>query len=233
MKSLVLHTAWCYISGEHGQGKFEIDHSWVHIHSSKRACYRLVSGLVQENKWIKIKSTHLMKTETNPISRTRFRSCVWFVFPITIKPVKVLGRMRSMRMYWLLLSGCSVRILQTSLPNKLLSRWWRELESSYCMHLSVIVKVCISEIALGQVFRSLTRLMLVCIAVAVTLFLNDVNPFTPKFKKYIRELVKIGSIMISHLSKLRKAKFFILCDVIFLAVYRRNLILITLGSERI
>ena len=101
------------------------------------------------------------------------------------------------------------------------------------MHLSVIVKACISEIALGQVFRSLTRLMLVCIAVAVTLFLNDVNPFTPKFKKYIRELVKIGSIMISHLSKLRKAKFFILCDVIFLAVYRRNLILITLGSERI
>ena len=30
------------------------------------------------------------------------------------------------------------------------------------------------------------------------------------------EVVRIGSIIIFHLSKLRKAKFFILCDVILL-----------------
>ena len=30
------------------------------------------------------------------------------------------------------------------------------------------------------------------------------------------EVVRIGSIIIFHLSKLLKAKFFILCDVIFL-----------------
>ena len=30
------------------------------------------------------------------------------------------------------------------------------------------------------------------------------------------EVVRIGRIIIFHLSKLRKAKFFILCDVIFL-----------------
>ena len=51
-----------------------------------------------------------------------------------------------------------------------------------------------------------------------------VNPFTPKFKRYIlptrnvqvSEVVRIGSIIIFHLSKLWIAKFFILCDVIFL-----------------
>ena len=53
------------------------------------------------------------------------------------------------------------------------------------------------------------------------------NPFTPKFKKYIRdpkqfqekrvsEMVRIGSIIIFRMSKLWKAMFFILCDVIFL-----------------
>ena len=53
-----------------------------------------------------------------------------------------------------------------------------------------------------------------------------VSPSTPKFKKYILsivykekgkgEVVRIGSIIIFHSSKLWKAKFFILCDVIFL-----------------
>ena len=53
------------------------------------------------------------------------------------------------------------------------------------------------------------------------------NPFTPKFKKYTlptfqSEMYKwgtvaqTGSIIIFHLSMLWKAKFFILCDVIFL-----------------
>ena len=52
------------------------------------------------------------------------------------------------------------------------------------------------------------------------------NTFTPTIKKYIlptflktkciSEVVRIGNIIISHLSKLGKAKFFILCDVIFL-----------------
>ena len=45
--------------------------------------------------------------------------------------------------------------------------------------------------------------------------------------------MRIGSITIFHLSKLWKAKFFVLCDVIFLAVSgcRGNLILITLGRS--
>ena len=52
------------------------------------------------------------------------------------------------------------------------------------------------------------------------------NYFTPKLKKYIlptflkrnvwSEVVRSGSKIIFHLSKLWKAKFFILCDVIFL-----------------
>ena len=35
-------------------------------------------------------------------------------------------------------------------------------------------------------------------------------------RKCTSEVVRIGSITIFHLSKLCKAKFFILCDVIFL-----------------
>ena len=46
------------------------------------------------------------------------------------------------------------------------------------------------------------------------------NPFIPKIKpfkeKYISEVVRIGSIIIFHLSELWKAKFFLLCGVIFL-----------------
>ena len=45
------------------------------------------------------------------------------------------------------------------------------------------------------------------------------------------EVARICSIIILHLSKLRKAKFSILCDVIFLV--RGNLTLITLRSERV
>ena len=39
---------------------------------------------------------------------------------------------------------------------------------------------------------------------------------TLKREMYICEVVRIGKLIISHLSELRKAKFFILCDVIFL-----------------
>ena len=59
------------------------------------------------------------------------------------------------------------------------------------------------------------------------------KPFIPKLKKstfsqpfgenYISEVVRITGINIFHLSKRCKAKFFILCDVIFLVkfeVYR-------------
>ena len=44
--------------------------------------------------------------------------------------------------------------------------------------------------------------------------------------------MRIGSVIIFHLSKLCKAKFSILCAVIFL-VCRGNSKLITLGSERV
>ena len=47
------------------------------------------------------------------------------------------------------------------------------------------------------------------------------------------EAVRICSIIISHLSKLWKVKFSILCDVIFLGGCRGNLILITLRGERV
>ena len=45
--------------------------------------------------------------------------------------------------------------------------------------------------------------------------------------------MRIGSIIIFHLSKLWKAKFFILCDVIFWWGCSGNLKLITVGSERV
>ena len=55
---------------------------------------------------------------------------------------------------------------------------------------------------------------------------SELEPLTPKFKKYnlptsfeeqcILEVLRIGSIIIFHLSKLWIAKFFIFCDVIFL-----------------
>ena len=68
------------------------------------------------------------------------------------------------------------------------------------------------------------------------------NPFTPKFKstfsqpfreKCISEVVRISSIIIFHLRKLWRAKFFILCDVAFWWGCKGNLSLITLGSERV
>ena len=58
-----------------------------------------------------------------------------------------------------------------------------------------------------------------------------IKPFTSKFKKYILpkkciiEVVRIGSIIIFRLSKLYKAiqaKFFILCDAIFLVRLKAN-----------
>ena len=45
--------------------------------------------------------------------------------------------------------------------------------------------------------------------------------------------MRIGSLIIFHLSEQWKAKFFIQCDVIFWRGCRRNLTLITLGSERV
>ena len=58
------------------------------------------------------------------------------------------------------------------------------------------------------------------------------NPSTPKFKivhspslrkgKRISEVVRIGSIIIFHWSKLWKVKFFMLCDVIFLVRLQRK-----------
>ena len=64
-----------------------------------------------------------------------------------------------------------------------------------------------------------------------------INTSTSKFKTKVhspnilhRGTVRIGSIIICHLSKLWKAKFSILCGVICLV--RGNLTLITLGSEQ-
>ena len=57
-------------------------------------------------------------------------------------------------------------------------------------------------------------------------FVCSFTPLTPSSKsessqpfkeKCMSDAVRIGSIIIFHLSKLWKAKFFILCDVIFLA----------------
>ena len=50
-------------------------------------------------------------------------------------------------------------------------------------------------------------ILVVCTCVALN---------TPKFKKNKSEVVRIGSIIICHPNKLCKAKFFILCDGIFL-----------------
>ena len=51
-------------------------------------------------------------------------------------------------------------------------------------------------------------------SLAVTLP-NSTSTFTQTFES-ISDVLRIGSIIIFHLSKLRKAKFFMLCDVIFL-----------------
>ena len=45
--------------------------------------------------------------------------------------------------------------------------------------------------------------------------------------------MRIGSIIISHLSKQGKARFFILCDVIFLVGLQENFEVITIGSARV
>ena len=75
------------------------------------------------------------------------------------------------------------------------------------------------------------------------LYASDLNPFTPSSKrtfshpfkeKCISEVARIhGSIF--HLSKqLWKAKFFILCDVVFLVRLQENFgPWFTLGSERV
>ena len=62
--------------------------------------------------------------------------------------------------------------------------------------------------------------------------LSSKSTFSQTFKeKCIIEVVRIGSIIIFHLRKLWKTKFFILCDVTLLV--RGNLILITLDSESV
>ena len=70
---------------------------------------------------------------------------------------------------------------------------------------------------------------------------SKLNPFTPKFKKYILptfqwEMYKWGSEnwlynYLSFVSKLWKAKFFILCDVIFLVLGLQRKF--EIGSERV
>ena len=59
------------------------------------------------------------------------------------------------------------------------------------------------------------------------------STFSQPFReKCAIEVVRISSIFIFHLSKLWKAKFFILCDVIFLVRLQGNVKLISLGSKR-
>ena len=69
-------------------------------------------------------------------------------------------------------------------------------------------------------------------------------PLTPKFKlkctfsqllkeNCLSKVVRIGNIIIFHVSKSWKAKFIILCDVIFLMRLQGKFEMITLGSERV
>ena len=71
---------------------------------------------------------------------------------------------------------------------------------------------------------------------------SPISPSTPKFKKFIlstfqrekriSEVVRLRGIIIFHLSKLWKAKFFILCDVMyFWWRCRGNLTLITCNGS--
>ena len=70
---------------------------------------------------------------------------------------------------------------------------------------------------------------------ALTLFLpSSESAFSqPSYREIITEGVRIGSIIISNLSKLRNAKFIILSVLYFWWGCRGNLKLITLGSERV
>ena len=74
--------------------------------------------------------------------------------------------------------------------------------------------------------------------------LGKLDPFTLKLKNtfsqtyqekmyVLRDVVRIGSIIIFHLGNLWKAKFFIRCDVMFGWGRRGNLKLITLRNERV
>ena len=60
------------------------------------------------------------------------------------------------------------------------------------------------------------------------------RPFTPKLKNIrISKVVRIGSIIIFYLSKCVKAKFFKLCDVIFVVRLQEKFEMITVASERV
>ena len=60
------------------------------------------------------------------------------------------------------------------------------------------------------------------------------STFSQPFKeKFISKIVRIGSMIIFHLSKQWKATFFILCDVIFLVKLQGKFESITLESKRV
>ena len=95
-----------------------------------------------------------------------------------------------------------------------------ELDTIFISNLSVEV----TESKLQGLFGSIG-------IIKVQGFIHTANPsnikaFAPKFKKYIAkpfnekctvcEVVRIGSIIIFHLSKLLESKFFILCNVILM-----------------
>ena len=98
-----------------------------------------------------------------------------------------------------------------------LESWWRSLE---CW--------------INYGFTSLIRRM-ITIFTRLTLSLpSSQSTFSQLLKrKCISEVVRIDSVIIFHLCKRWKAKFFILCGVTFMGGCRRNLKLITLGSERV
>ena len=65
--------------------------------------------------------------------------------------------------------------------------------------------------------RPLVIMGSITLNVMANVHIRTFNPLIPKLKKHnLSDAMRIGSIIIFHLSKLWKAKFFILCDVIFL-----------------
>ena len=79
------------------------------------------------------------------------------------------------------------------------------------VHLDVAAQTCGSTLQ-----RNVCACLSKCVHVTLSLP-SSKTTFSPPFKeKCIGEVVRIGSIIISHLSKLWNTKFFIPCDVIFL-----------------
>ena len=92
---------------------------------------------------------------------------------------------------------------------------------------------CASQFQSGSCRGCTAVFTCICWYTSISLSLpSSKSTFSQPFKeKSMSEVARIGSLIIFHLSQLWKAKFSILCNVIFLVRLQGNLKLITLGVK--